>query len=534
MGARIRTLLADGSTWALLVFALLVLAPLAFVFAGSFFPEGALSTAAWRNVLATETERLQLVHSLLLGLAAAAFAVVLGAGAAWVTVRTDLWGARLLGPLGLLCLLYPPIVTAMAFADLTPAKGLPAVALVLAASHAPFCLALTARGLRSIDGRYYEAALLARGRLRAELLLLRQVLPDILAGALLVYVFVLSNHGVPEFFSVKQKTWYVYSEAVFLRWSAPGKPGSLRAAEAVASSGPLIALTVLMLALCLRARRRGTLVTLGATFRPLPRRRLGRWRGPALLLALAGPALGLFLPTWRMLLWSAGATANFGLSWETALASFRRVVVELHGDFLRTLALAAAAALLACALALPLGRRAAASRRPWLEALGLAPLAVPGILLGIALVRLWNDPRTPLAALYESPALVVCGYAARFVPLAILALANAHRRLPPAFDEAARLAGAGAWRRFARVRLPLVLPALGSAWILIYILALRELDLAVVLPPGNDMVARRLANIVHFGNEDVGGALAVLLCCAAALPILVRILVTGRAGEAAT
>ncbi len=523
-----------GTIISLALFGLCAVLPLSWMFLESFFPDGSFGLDAWRNILATETERLQLLHSLILGLCATLFAVLLGSGLAWATFRTDLPGRRLLGPAGLLCLLYPPIVTAMAFADLSSAKGLPVVALLLAVSHAPFCIALTARGLRSVDGRYYEAALLARGRLRAELLLLRAVLPDILAGALLVFVFVLSNHGVPEFFSVKQKTWFVYSEAIFLRWSAPGKPGSLRSAEAVASSVPLLLLTGLVLYFCLKARRRGALVTVTSEFRPLPSRSLGIWKGPLFVFALVLPALGLALPTLRMCLWAAGSTANFGVSLEKALDSFRRVLVELSPDLGKTLGLASLAGLLVCALGLPLAWASVRRKRPWIEALGLLPMAVPGILLGIAFVRAWNAPHSPLRALYETPVLCVAGYGTRFLPLGILALANALRRFPASFDEAGVLAGAGFLRRFARIHLPLLLPSLVSVWILAYILGLRELDLAVILPPANDMVARRLANIVHFGNEDVGGALAVLLCFGAGLPLLLRILLTGRAGEAAS
>ena len=50
-----------------------------------------------------------------------------------------------------------------------------------------------------------------------------------------------------------------------------------------------------------------------------------------------------------------------------------------------------------------------------------------------------------------------------------------------------------------------------SAACLVFVLALRELDLAVVLPAGNGTVVRRLSNIVHFGGEDTGGALALML-----------------------
>lgn len=61
-----------------------------------------------------------------------------------------------------------------------------------------------------------------------------------------------------------------------------------------------------------------------------------------------------------------------------------------------------------------------------------------------------------------------------------------------------------------------------------FVLALRELDLAVVLPAGNGTVVRRLSNIVHFGGEDTGGALALMLLFVATVLPALTVILTGR------
>src|SRR5690606_4567176 len=78
---------------------------------------------------------------------------------------------------------------------------------------------LAARGMRNVDGRLYEAALIARGRGAAERILLRLAAPEILAGCLFAFVFVISEHGVPEFLTVKGKAWHTYAEGIFARWT---------------------------------------------------------------------------------------------------------------------------------------------------------------------------------------------------------------------------------------------------------------------------------------------------------------------------
>lgn len=488
--------------------------------------------AAYRNILGTETERTELWNTMWLGFWATLFSVLLGSGTAWLCYRTDLPLARVLGVAGLLPILFPPILVAMAFADISDARGFVAIGLVLAASHVPFTLALTARGLRSVDGRLYEAALLSRGRLRAELTLLRQVLPDILAGALLVLVFVMSEHGVPEFLSIKGKPWRVYSEAIFLNWSAPGLPGSLRSAQATAFSMPLIVLTGMFAWLCLRARRKGSLVTLFSDFRPLPMRKLGAWKIPALLFCLVPVTLGLLIPMWRMLMWTAGATANKGLSLDTVRASFRAAWAEWSDELLYTNSVAVFVALVLVALGGVLAWHAARRRKPWIEGLTMLTLAVPALLLGIGFIRLWNRPGSPLGALYETPTMVVMAYATRFLPLAVLGLANAFRRLPPEFEEAARLTGRSTFSRLWRILIPLTLPAMISVGILGFLLSLRELDLAVLLFEGNRMAVRPISNSVHFGYEDQAAAFALMLLFCAALPLILRLLLTGKTGEA--
>jgi len=487
---------------------------------------------AYRNILGTKTERTQLWNTLWLGFWATLFSVLLGSGTAWLCYRTDLPLGRLLGVAGILPILFPPILIAMAFADLSDSRGFVTIGLVLAASNLPFTLALTARGLRSVDGRLYEAALMSRGRIRAELTLLRQVLPDILAGALLVLVFVMSEHGVPEFLSVKGKPWRVYSEAIFLNWSAPGLPGSLRSAQATAFSLPLILITAVFAWLCLRARRKGSLVTHFSDFRPLPVRKLGRWKIPALLFCLTPVAIGLLIPVWRMLMWTAGATANKGLSLATSKTSFRTAWAEWNDELLYTNGVAIAVAIVLVILGGVLAWHAARRRKPWIEGLTMLTLAVPALLLGIGFIRLWNRPGSPLGALYETPTMVVLAYATRFLPLAVLGLANAFRRLPPEFEEAALLTGRSTWSRLTRILIPLTLPAMISVGILGFLLSLRELDLAVLLFEGNRMAVRPISNSVHFGYEDQAAAFALMLLFCAALPLILRLLLTGKTGEA--
>ena len=70
----------------------------------------------------------------------------------------------------------------------------------------------------------------------------------------------------------------------------------------------------------------------------------------------------------------------------------------------------------------------------------------------------------------------------RFLPFAVLLLASATAMLDPRLEEAARLSGAGPLRRMTRIVAPALLAALVGAGVLVFVLALRELNLFQFAP----------------------------------------------------
>lgn len=503
---------------------LFVVAPIGAMGLAMFWVEGRISLANFKELMATSTDWVQLARTLALGSVATVIATLVGGGHAWLTCRTDLPAARVLGPLGVAPLVIPPILVAMGFADFADVAGFWPCAAMLGVAYAPFVAVLTARGLRGIDGRLYETAWIARGRGPAERLVLRLAAPEIAAGALLAFVFVIGEHGVPEFLTVKGKHWHVYAEGVFSRWTLRNvglDPLSVNAP--IVASLPLVALVSCGLALALRLRARATL---RGDLQPLPRRLLGRWRWPALLLPAGYLLAGVGVPVAVMAAWAAGSTqVREPMSLATFVASARGAALQTGSELGRTVWIACATALVLACVATPLARAAAAGRR-WVEPVAVLPLAAPAILLGIGFVKVFN--RESFGRFYDSAAMVVCAYASRFLPFAVLTLSQWARRVPGELAEAATLSGRTPLARLWRIDAPLLLPAIASSACLVFVLALRELDLAVVLPAGNGTVVRRLSNIVHFGGEDTGGALALMLLAAGVLvPALVALL-TGR------
>ncbi|MEQ1631463.1 MAG: hypothetical protein ABL997_03760 [Planctomycetota bacterium] len=491
-------------------------------------PQG-LTLSAWRELFGDEHDLARLLASLRLGLFATAISAALGLGHTWLSLGRDLPGGRWIAPLGIAPLIVPPIFVAMGFADLMPVSGFWPCALLLGVAHAPFVAVMAARGLRAVDGRGYESALLLRSRGRAELWLLRAILPELLAGCLLAFVFTVADHGVPEFLTVKGKTWHTYAEGIYSRWTrrATGVTFADQQSPVIASVPLVVALlSLLWLTLRLRARADERSV-----LRPLPLRPLFAFRWPALLVPVLYLFAGLVMPIVVLARWALGSAQKVKpMSIDFLQRSFQKAMSEGLPDLLHSVWLALGTAAVVLLLALPLSRRAGRGGRA-IEVLCALPLAAPAILLGIGLVLTFNHG--PLAQLfgysfYDGEGFALCGYVARFLPFAVLTLAAQVRRVPLAADDAARMLPRSRLARALYVHLPPLLPAAWSAAVLVFVLALRELDLAVLLPAANSTAVRRLANAVHFQHEDWSGVIALLVLSIGVLVPLVPSLIAGR------
>jgi iron(III) transport system permease protein len=140
------------------------------------------------------------------------------------------------------------------------------------------------------------------------------------------------------------------------------------------------------------------------------------------------------------------------------------------------------------------------------------PMALPGPLVGIGLITLWNGPGWANLAIYGSRWMPVLAALARYVPLGALVLVAAMRRINPRHLEAAELLHTSRLRSWLFVRLPLLAPGLLASAGLVFCLALSELSATLLVsPPGQSTLMIRIYNYLHYGaSETVAGLTLVL------------------------
>lgn len=149
----------------------------------------------------------------------------------------------------------------------------------------------------------------------------------------------------------------------------------------------------------------------------------------------------------------------------------------------------------------------------WGSMLGLALLlAVPGPVLGIVLIRFFNQPSIPgLVFLYDRTICApVLATTLRALPIVALILWHGISALPDAVIEAAKLDGASRWQRWRFVEIPQCWPVIGCGWLVAMALSIAELSASIlVVPPGVTTLAIRIFNLMHYGVEDRLGGLCL-------------------------
>jgi iron(III) transport system permease protein len=138
-----------------------------------------------------------------------------------------------------------------------------------------------------------------------------------------------------------------------------------------------------------------------------------------------------------------------------------------------------------------------------LESLSFLSFSFPGIVIGVGFM--WFFVRTPLYATIGS---LLIGYIATYLPYGIRPLSSAFVQIHRDLEESSRVCGGGMFYTLRRIIVPLLIPGIVSAWILMATMFVRELSVSVVLSrPGNEVLA---VQILRFAEDGLWGKLSVL------------------------
>ena len=492
-------------TFAAILCALIVL-PLSWLFVYSLTDaKGGFTLANFYRLFTESSFYDPLVTTFILATSSAFICCAVAAPMGWLVARTDLPFSHVIRALVTASFVTPPFLGAIAWELLAaPNSGLlnkigrdifgmeidqhlfniymlPGLIFVISCYTFPYVFVLVANSLDRTPGELEDASsILGGGRwYTARRVTIPLVLPALLAGALVAFLQAMTLFGSPAILALPAG-FHTMTTKIWSLFQFPPKP-ELAAAAAL----PLLVLTVILLrAEHMILGRRGYSVVGGKYGAPrlIP---LHAWRWPAFGLCLTVLMLPVFLPYAALFNAAFSPVATTFLTPQNfTLQNVNFVLFELSAASLalkNTVILGTTTATIGTALALIIAyvtaRQAITGHRTF-GFLATAPIAIPGIVLGVGLFLSYTRP--PFV-LYGTLWILLIAFVTIALPSAYQQLQAAFRTIHPELEDASRILGASRLQALWQITAPLLRTGVIATWCFIFVGVMRELSAAIIL-----------------------------------------------------
>jgi iron(III) transport system permease protein len=437
-------------------------------------------------------------------------ALVLGLVLAWIVTRTNVPGARLFEQLIVLPYYVSPLVGALAWSVLaTPRGGLinklwqnlagptavlvdiqtpGGIAWVMALYDGTVAFMIIAAAMRTMDPSLEECSMvLGGGRLWTALRVTVPLLkPAILGAAMFVFAEMLGSFAIAAVLGTPARFFVVTTGLLLLLGESP--PNYPLAAALGIS---LFIFTGAAMWLYLRSIGRGNFTTItGKGFRPRTIDMRG-WRPALFGICLLYVFLAAILPLSALLLTSFltfNTTTISQMVW--TLDNFRQVFSPgptfgaLRNSFFVAFVTASIGVVFVSLISWFI-YRSAARGRSFLEYVVMFPQAVPKMVFSLGLLWAWI---VMPVGIYGTLWLLILAYLTIFLPLGVRTISGVILQLEKSIEECARVCGATWMTTLRTITLPLLKPGVLAAWVLLFIVSVREVSASILLISANTKV----------------------------------------------
>ncbi len=500
---------------------------------------GALTTGHFANFFNQGVFRESFFNSLWVALASTFFASVIAVPLAYLTVRFEFRGALAIQTLGVLPLIMPPFVGAVALQlifgkngsvnlllddwlgfTIPIMDGLVGVTFVESIHYFPFILLNLVAAMRNIDGAMEESALNlgARGWRLFRRVIFPLAMPGYLAGAALVFVKVFDDLGTPLVMGITN----MLAPQAYLRITTAGVDDPLGYVISVI----MIAFSILALWLAARVMKGRDYATLQKGGGALQKRRLSTWESllaygwiVLVLLIVLAPHIGILLMSFAKV-WSFSVLPD-----AYTLEHYATIFSDAKGMIGNTLLYCVLAAGLDVVIGTAIAYLILRTRLParqWLDHLASAALAIPGLVLAIGYLRLFKGVTLPFTdtLVVQTWVLIMLAYAVRRLPYALRSCMAALQQVHVSLEEAAHSLGASRLSTIRRVMVPLMAGGILAGFVTSFITAAVELSATLVLVSTESQAPMSLGIYLYMqsiAGRGPGAALAVLAVVVVAL-----------------
>jgi len=406
---------------------------------------------------------------------------------------------------GLLNQLYRALTGAEADAHLFDIYSLTGIIFVISCYTFPFVFVLVANALDTMPGELEDASAILGGHAwtTARRITIPLALPALVAGSLIAFLQAMTLFGSPAILALPAGFHTMTTKI----WSLFQYPPKYELAAAAAM--PLLLLTMLLLQAQKAILGRRGYSVVGGKYGPPRRIELKGWRWMALGFCLVVLLSPVFLPYFALL--NAAFSPNATTLATPSTLTLHNVVfvfTELSSTSLalkNTVILGAATATIGTLLALVIAyvtTRRLILGSPLLGFVATAPVAVPGIVLGVGLFLSYTRP--PFV-LYGTLWILLIAFLTINLPSAYQQLQAAFATIHPELEEASRILGASRLTSLRQITAPLLRTGVIATWCFIFIGVMRELSAAIILVTSQTKV---LSALIYDLNES--GDLAVI------------------------
>lgn len=518
---------------ALLVLALLIVLPLTEIFIQSVYRDGQLQWSAPFRTLANSEMMAVLLSSIWLGVCVILGTTVLALPLAWVMVNTRLARWRWLEILFLIPFMTPPYIGSMGWILFMQKNGYleqlaPGLAglgegffsfwgmvAIMSLHLYPFLYLLLRGALERIGGNMEEAAAVMGA---AFLYRFRRVVAPLLLsafgmGAMLVFVKTIAEFGTPVTFGKRIGYEVMTSEIHKYISSWP------------IDFGKATSLSSVLLTTCLLVWYAQSLLNRKYTYGLVGGKGVRRsaihsygwlnWAGGIYATLLLLVSIGI--PYFSIIAASTMKLRGVGLEWNNFTFDFYKELLSWNSSSMKalvnslwlSLAASTIAVLLGTWLAIVIGRSKSRLQQT-VDLFSLLPNTVPGIVLVVGLILLWNAPWMPIP-LYNTYGMVILTYVVLFVPYTVQYVKSAFTQIDAGLYQAGQVFGGRPEYVFRRVLLPLILPGMLAGWMMTFTIASRELvGSLLILPPSVQTSATYIYAQFEQGQVSLGMAMAVI------------------------
>ena len=511
--------------------------PVLLILFNAFFVEGKFNSLDFYNVL-TEPETFQaLKNSFVIACMTTVGSVIVGTFFAWLVTRTDLPYKTFMKSLFLVPFMLPSFIGALAWKMLlSPHSGYinkmwmemfntteplfniysyAGIALVEVMYLFPFVFIQVCGALERMDPTLEESARISGAGLLTitRKITIPLVLPSIMSGALLIMLYSMAHFGTVAVLGIEQGIYNIPTLIYEKIHQSAGSFASIRTGTVLATV--LIASAALIIWTQQKILSRGHYQIIGGkSFRPMELKLRGL-RYPLLIFCLAYIGFTIVLPT--VVIFLVGGVQTYGLSIldpnNLSLDNYKYILFEY--DVTRdaiwnsvTLGLAAAfITMFAGVMISYVIVKMKVRGKGILEFLGMLPFSVPGSVIALGVILAWSGAYG--INIYNTVWIILVSYIARYMAFSLKANSAALEQVHDSLMEASRSCGASMWQSLKDIVIPLVRPGMISAFFLIFLPALRELTVSIMLyAPTTRTIGVAIYNLNEDGETVMSTALA--------------------------